>query len=68
MDKVVDDLAATIDTTRAQLNIRASPKGLICSGGLSIRTVGGDVIHVTESEVRSPPPLQSFERYSIRHG
>lgn len=68
VDKLVDDLAATIDTARAQLNIRASPKGLICGGGLSIRTIGGDVIHVMESEVRFLPPLQSFERYSIRHG
>lgn len=64
MDKVVDDLAATIDTTRAQLNIRASPKGLICSGGLSIRTVGGDVIHVTESEgtlIPVPEDIASFD-------
>ncbi|KAF8271257.1 Spo11/DNA topoisomerase VI subunit A [Lactarius quietus] len=50
VDKLVDDLAATIDTTRAQLNIRASPKGLICGGGLSIRTISGEVIQVTESE------------------
>ncbi|KAI9442430.1 Spo11/DNA topoisomerase VI subunit A [Lactarius indigo] len=63
VDKIVDDLAATIDTARAQLNIVISffffqvrpnlvlrQKGLICGGGLSIRTVGGDVIHVTESE------------------
>ncbi|KAH9176657.1 Spo11/DNA topoisomerase VI subunit A [Lactarius sanguifluus] len=64
VDKVVDDLAATIDTTRAQLNIRASPKGLICGGGLSIRTVGGDVIHVTESEgtlIPVPEDIASFD-------
>ncbi|KAH9057321.1 Spo11/DNA topoisomerase VI subunit A [Lactarius vividus] len=64
VDKIVDDLAATIDTTRAQLNIRASPKGLICGGGLSIRTVGGDVIHVTESEVTLipvPEDIASFD-------
>ncbi|KAH9040040.1 Spo11/DNA topoisomerase VI subunit A [Lactarius pseudohatsudake] len=64
VDKVVDDLAATIGTARAQLNIRASPKGLICGGGLSIRTVGGDVIRVTESEgtlIPVPEDIASFD-------
>ena len=32
---------------------RASQKGLICGAGLSIHTVSGDVIHITESEVRA---------------
>ncbi|KAI9509183.1 DNA topoisomerase IV alpha subunit [Russula earlei] len=50
VDKLVDDLAATIDTGRAYLNVRASPKGLICGSGLSIHTVSGNVIHITESE------------------
>ncbi|KAH9083770.1 DNA topoisomerase IV alpha subunit [Lactarius deliciosus] len=65
VDKVVDDLAATIDTTRAQLNIRASPKGLICGGGLSIRTVGGDVIHVTESEGTLIPVLEDIASFDF---
>ena len=87
--KLIDDLAATIDTRRAHLNIvnksgflfafkfiyishskRASPKGLICGAGLSIHTVSGNVIHITESEVRIsllPPRRTSYNRCH-RHG
>ncbi|KAI0256197.1 Spo11/DNA topoisomerase VI subunit A [Lactifluus subvellereus] len=50
VDKLVDDLAATIDTRRAHLNVRASPKGLICGAGLSIHTVRGEVIQIAETE------------------
>ncbi|KAN0129228.1 Spo11/DNA topoisomerase VI subunit A [Lactarius tabidus] len=60
VDKLVDDLAATIDTTRAQLNIRASPKGLICGGGLSIRTIASEVIRVTESEATLIPVAEDI--------
>ena len=46
---------------------RASQKGLICGAGLSIQTVSGDVIHITESEVSISPSAQVVSRYPTHH-
>ncbi|KAI0312313.1 Spo11/DNA topoisomerase VI subunit A [Amylostereum chailletii] len=53
VDQLVDDIAATIDVGRGDLNMRASLKGLLCGTGLRIHTVDGDVLVATNSEARS---------------
>ncbi|KAI0268616.1 Spo11/DNA topoisomerase VI subunit A [Gloeopeniophorella convolvens] len=50
VDKLVDDLAATIDVQRADLNVRASSKGLVCAAALAIHIIGGDVVRTMEYE------------------
>ncbi|KAF8499812.1 Spo11/DNA topoisomerase VI subunit A [Russula emetica] len=65
VDKLIDDLAATIDTRRAHLNIRASPKGLICGAGLSIHTISGNVIHIMESEGTLIPVAEDISSLHI---
>ncbi|KLO14594.1 DNA topoisomerase IV alpha subunit [Schizopora paradoxa] len=44
VNSLVDDLAATIDVTRADLNIRASAKGLFCGSCLRLSLHNGDEI------------------------
>ena len=72
-DQLVDDLAATLNVSRGDLNVvcashiisrsnlipfqRASPKGLFCGSGLSIHLKQGGVVHGTDSEVRVLVPL-----------
>ncbi|TDL22668.1 topoisomerase acting in meiosis [Rickenella mellea] len=41
VDSLVDDLAATFSLARADLNIRASSKGLFCGAGLVLHMRGG---------------------------
>ncbi|KAF8488396.1 Spo11/DNA topoisomerase VI subunit A [Gautieria morchelliformis] len=50
VDDLVDDLAATLDVSRGDLNIRASPKGLFCGSGLSIHMKRGSIVHGADSE------------------
>ncbi|KAH9855196.1 DNA topoisomerase IV alpha subunit [Lenzites betulinus] len=43
VDKLVDDLAATFQLSRADLNVRASCKGLICGPSLKIHLRNGEI-------------------------
>ncbi|KAI0042921.1 DNA topoisomerase IV, alpha subunit [Auriscalpium vulgare] len=68
VDRLVDDLAATIDLGRADLNIRASSKGLVCGVGLSIHLFSGDIMKVVESEGTLIPVAEDIERFDLTEG
>lgn len=51
VDNLVDDLAATFQIERSDLNIRASTKGLISGAGLTIQLLSGEVIQLIDTEV-----------------
>ncbi|KAG2079070.1 DNA topoisomerase IV, alpha subunit [Suillus decipiens] len=53
VDRLVDDLAATLGLERADLKIRAASKGLICGAGLTIHLLEGEVISINDLEVSS---------------
>ncbi|KIJ67683.1 hypothetical protein HYDPIDRAFT_173491 [Hydnomerulius pinastri MD-312] len=52
VDRLVDDLAATLELERADLNIRATSKGLICGSSLFIHLIEGETLGLNDSEVR----------------
>ncbi|KZT71061.1 hypothetical protein DAEQUDRAFT_667007 [Daedalea quercina L-15889] len=51
VDRLVDDLAATLGVGRSDLNVRASSKGLVCGSRLVIHLDSGDTVEVNDSEV-----------------
>ncbi|KIY50396.1 DNA topoisomerase IV, alpha subunit, partial [Fistulina hepatica ATCC 64428] len=50
VDLLVDDLAATFDLERADLNIRATSKGLICGSSLIIHLRSGEILKCPNSD------------------
>ncbi|KAG6326820.1 hypothetical protein ID866_12269, partial [Astraeus odoratus] len=50
VDRLVDDLAATLKQDRADLNIRATSKGLIVGSGLVLHLVGGGSLQPSDAE------------------
>ncbi|KAA1472807.1 topoisomerase acting in meiosis [Dentipellis sp. KUC8613] len=66
VDRLVDDLAATIDVGRAELNIRASSKGLLCGSSLCIHLLDGQAIHATDSEPILIPVAEDIERFELK--
>ncbi|KAH8083801.1 hypothetical protein BXZ70DRAFT_900556 [Cristinia sonorae] len=48
---LVDDLAATAGLGRADLNVRASAKGLFCGASLTIHLRSGETLYGNDSEV-----------------
>ncbi|KIY61329.1 DNA topoisomerase IV, alpha subunit, partial [Cylindrobasidium torrendii FP15055 ss-10] len=50
VDNLVDDLAATFDIDRAELNIRATSKGLICGPKLTISLKNGTILSPTDAD------------------
>ncbi|KIO10072.1 hypothetical protein M404DRAFT_996060 [Pisolithus tinctorius Marx 270] len=50
VDRFIDDLAATLQWDRADLNIRATSKGLICGSCLVIRLIGGASLHLNDHQ------------------
>ncbi|KAH7927510.1 DNA topoisomerase IV, alpha subunit [Leucogyrophana mollusca] len=65
VDRLVDDLAATFELERADLNIRATSKGLICGTGLVIHLFGGEMIRVNDSEGSLIPAGESIENFEV---
>ncbi|KAJ7079077.1 Spo11/DNA topoisomerase VI subunit A [Mycena belliarum] len=64
VDDLVDDLAATFELERADLNVRATSKGLVCGSGLVIHLVSGEKIRVNDTEGSLIPvgeDIASFE-------
>lgn len=53
VDKLVDDFAATFGTSRGNLNVRATSKGLVCGTGITIITSDGRRITLGDTEVES---------------
>ncbi|KAI6046207.1 Spo11/DNA topoisomerase VI subunit A, partial [Pisolithus marmoratus] len=50
VDRFIDDLAATLRRDRAELNIRATSKGLICGSCLVIRLIEGECLRLNDHE------------------
>ncbi|KAN0091017.1 Spo11/DNA topoisomerase VI subunit A [Tylopilus felleus] len=65
VDKLVDDLAATLNLDRAHLNIRATSKGLVCGSGLIIHLLDGQVLLVNDSEGMLIPAGEDIERFEV---
>ncbi|KAI0655961.1 DNA topoisomerase IV alpha subunit [Cubamyces menziesii] len=63
VDRLVDDLAATWQISRADLSIRASPKGLICGSGLAIHLRSGGVVELSSGEPALIPASEDIERF-----
>ncbi|KIK90802.1 hypothetical protein PAXRUDRAFT_35180 [Paxillus rubicundulus Ve08.2h10] len=65
VDKLVDDLAATLELDRAALNIRATSKGLISGGGLIIYLLDGQALRTNNSEGTLIPAGEDIERFEV---
>ncbi|KAF9568218.1 DNA topoisomerase IV, alpha subunit [Agrocybe pediades] len=65
VDTLVDDLAATFDVERSDLNIRSSSKGLICGSGLSITLRSGERIECNDSEGTLIPAGEDIETFGV---
>ncbi|PCH43728.1 hypothetical protein WOLCODRAFT_90460 [Wolfiporia cocos MD-104 SS10] len=55
VDRLVDDVAASLNLGRADLGVRASSKGLIAGSGLIIHLEEGGTIDINDNEVRQRP-------------
>ncbi|KAL4065661.1 Spo11/DNA topoisomerase VI subunit A [Scleroderma yunnanense] len=65
VDRLIDDLAATLKQDRADLNIRATSKGLICGSGLLIHLVEGGALRLNDCEGTLIPPGENIARFEI---
>ncbi|KAH6897647.1 Spo11/DNA topoisomerase VI subunit A [Coprinopsis sp. MPI-PUGE-AT-0042] len=65
VDTLVDDLAATWNLRRADLNIRASSKGLVSGSGLTIYLLSGEEIHGNDSEAIKIPLGEDIETFGV---
>ncbi|KAH6914489.1 Spo11/DNA topoisomerase VI subunit A [Coprinopsis sp. MPI-PUGE-AT-0042] len=65
VDTLVDDLAATWNLRRADLNIRASSKGLVSGSGLTIYLLSGEEIHGNDSEAIKIPLGEDTETFGV---
>ncbi|KAF8135570.1 Spo11/DNA topoisomerase VI subunit A [Boletus edulis] len=66
VDKLVDDLAATLELDRADLNIRATSKGLVCGSGLVIHLLDGEALRVNDCEGTLIPAGEDIERFEVQ--
>ncbi|KAL0956680.1 hypothetical protein HGRIS_002808 [Hohenbuehelia grisea] len=65
VDRLVDDLAATFNLERSDLNVRATAKGIICGSALQIHLHSGDVIILNDSEGTLIPVGDDVSAYSL---
>ncbi|KAJ7772623.1 DNA topoisomerase IV alpha subunit [Mycena maculata] len=65
VDNLVDDLAATFELERADLNVRATSKGLVCGSGLVIHLVSGEKVHANDTEGALIPVGEDIEGYTV---
>ncbi|KAJ7141475.1 Spo11/DNA topoisomerase VI subunit A [Mycena epipterygia] len=65
VDNLVDDLAATFELERADLNIRATSKGLVCGSGLMMHLVSGEKVHVNNTEGALIPVGEDIESFTV---
>ncbi|KAF9646583.1 DNA topoisomerase IV, alpha subunit [Thelephora ganbajun] len=65
VDRLVDDLAATFNVGRADLNVRASPKGLLCGSCIQIRLEDGNVITPSDSEACLIPHAEDIAVFDV---
>ncbi|KAJ7497571.1 topoisomerase acting in meiosis [Mycena latifolia] len=65
VDNLVDDLAATFELERSDLNIRATSKGLVCGSGLVIHLVSGEKVQVNDTEGSLIPVGEDIESFEV---
>ncbi|KAG2148313.1 Spo11/DNA topoisomerase VI subunit A [Suillus cothurnatus] len=53
VNRLVDDLAVTLGLERADLQIRAASKGLICGTGLTIHLLEGEALSINDLEANT---------------
>jgi hypothetical protein len=58
VDRIVDDLAATISVNRSSLNVRATSKGLFCGSGITLTLNGDHCLRAGDREVYSQRVLR----------
>ncbi|KAF8198101.1 Spo11/DNA topoisomerase VI subunit A [Pholiota molesta] len=65
VDSLVDDLAATFQLERSDLNIRSSSKGVVCGSGLTITLLSGEIMHCNDAEGTLIPAGEDIQSFSI---
>ncbi|KAF9268643.1 DNA topoisomerase IV, alpha subunit [Marasmius fiardii PR-910] len=65
VDNLVDDIAASLDLERSDLNIRATTKGIFCGSGLTINLIGDEMITGSDSEPTLIPVGDDIETFSV---
>ncbi|KAF7321793.1 E3 ubiquitin protein ligase [Mycena kentingensis (nom. inval.)] len=65
VDNLVDDLAATFELERADLNVRATSKGLVCGSAIRIHLTSGETVNGNDSEGSLIPVGEDIETISI---
>ncbi|KAI0769325.1 topoisomerase acting in meiosis [Trametes elegans] len=68
VDRLVDDLAATFQLGRADLNVRASSKGLMCGSGLRVHLNSGETVTVSDSEPALIPCAEDICQFEVDNG
>ncbi|KZV66886.1 DNA topoisomerase IV, alpha subunit [Peniophora sp. CONT] len=67
VDQLTDDLAATFQLDRSDLNIRASGKGLLCGDGLKIVLGDGSSVSATNTDPVLIPQAEDIQRFELNH-
>ncbi|KAF5393366.1 hypothetical protein D9757_000527 [Collybiopsis confluens] len=63
--QLVDDIAATVQLDRADLNVRATSKGTFCGSVLSIHLTSGEIIKGLDLEGSLIPVGEDIETFNI---
>ncbi|KII92348.1 hypothetical protein PLICRDRAFT_678286 [Plicaturopsis crispa FD-325 SS-3] len=65
VDRLVDDVAATFGVQRADLNVRATAKGLVSGAALTLHLRAGGVLRVADGEGTLIPPAEDIARIEV---
>ncbi|KAJ7187961.1 DNA topoisomerase IV alpha subunit [Mycena filopes] len=65
VDNLVDDLAATFELERADLNVRATSKGLVCGSGLVIHLNSGEAVYANDTEGALIPVGEDIKAFTV---
>ncbi|EJF65132.1 topoisomerase acting in meiosis [Dichomitus squalens LYAD-421 SS1] len=65
VDRLVDDLAATLQLTRADLDVRASSKGLMCGSGVTMHMQSGETLELCDGDASLIPPSEDIKRFAV---
>ncbi|KAK0490476.1 Spo11/DNA topoisomerase VI subunit A [Armillaria novae-zelandiae] len=65
VDNLVDDLAATFDLERSQLNVRATSKGLICGSSLMFHLNSGTTLCPNDTDGSLIPVGEDIRTFSL---
>ncbi|SJL01401.1 uncharacterized protein ARMOST_04723 [Armillaria ostoyae] len=65
VDNLVDDLAATFDLERSQLNVRATSKGLICGSSLTFHLNSGTTLCPSDTDGSLIPVGEDIRTFSL---